>query len=149
MALLIFLNYRGTKFAAAFQDLLTYVKIGLAIIFISAGILWGNTNNLAPLFDKANQVRYSPESLLLSLTAPFWYGGFNIIPQVMGEKAPNTSLKTVGRTLLFSIAISGAFYCLIILACSMSLPREQLAALNLPVAEVFTAAFTISRRSQK
>src|SRR6185295_5765774 len=49
---------------------------------------------------------------------------------------------TVGRTLLFSIALSGAFYCLIILACSMSLPRGQLSALTLPVAEVFTAAYS-------
>ena len=148
MALLIFLNYRGTKFAAAFQDLLTYAKIGLAIIFISAGILWGNTNNLAPLFRQSESGSILTGIFAAFLTAPFWYGGFNIIPQVMGENS-NTSLKTVGRTLLFSIAISGAFYCLIILACSMSLPREQLAALNLPVAEVFTAACTISRRSQK
>ncbi|HEX7772086.1 MAG TPA: APC family permease [Pyrinomonadaceae bacterium] len=141
MALLIFLNYRGTKFAAAFQDLLTYAKIGLAVIFISVGILWGNTNNLAPLFRPSASGSILTGIFAVFLTAPFWYGGFNIIPQVMGEKAPNTSLKTVGRTLLFSIAVSGAFYCLIILACSMSLPREQLAVLNLPVAEVFTAAY--------
>ena len=139
MALLIFLSYRGTRFAAAFQDLLTYAKIGLAIIFISVGIGWGRTDNLRPLFQQSGSILTGIFAVFL--TAPFWYGGFNIIPQVMGEKAPQTSLKTVGRTLLFSIALSGAFYCLIILACSMSLPREQLAALNLPVAQVFTAAY--------
>ena len=141
MALLIFLNYRGTRFAAAFQDLLTYAKIALAIVFISAGILWGKTGNLMPLFQERGSILTGIFAVFL--TAPFWYGGFNIIPQVMGEKAPQTSLKTVGRTLLLSIALSGAFYCLIILACSMSLPREQLAALNLPVAQVFTAAYNL------
>src|SRR6185369_4021705 len=141
MALLIFFSYRGTKFAAAFQDLLTYAKIGLAIIFISVGIGWGSTSNLQPLFQRTGSGSIVNGIFAVFLTAPFWYGGFNIIPQVMGEKAPNTSLKTVGRTLLFSIAVSGAFYCLIILTCSMSLPREQLEALKLPVAEVFTAAY--------
>ena len=139
MALLVFLSYRGTKFAAAFQDLLTYAKIGLAIIFISVGIGWGKIGNLTPVFQQQGSILTGIFAVFL--TAPFWYGGFNIIPQVMGEKAPQTSMKTVGRTLLFSIALSGAFYCLIILACSMSLPREQLSALNLPVAQVFTAAY--------
>ena len=141
MALLIFLSYRGTKFAAAFQDLLTYAKIGLAIIFISVGIGWGSTSNLQPLFQRSGSGSVLTGIFAVFLTAPFWYGGFNIIPQVMGEKAPHTSLKTVGRTLLLSIAVSGAFYCLIILTCSMSLPREQLEALKLPVAEVFTVAY--------
>ncbi len=141
MALLIFLSYRGTKFAAAFQDLLTYAKIGLAIIFISVGIGWGEIDNLTPLFQRSGSGSPLTGIFAVFLTAPFWYGGFNIIPQVMGEKAPQTSLKTVGRTLLFSIALSGAFYCLIILACSMSLSRDKLSALNLPVAEVFTAAY--------
>ena len=141
MVLLIFLNYRGTRFAAAFQDLLTYAKIALALIFISAGIVWGKIENLAPLFQEHGSI--ATGIFAVFLTAPFWYGGFNIIPQVMGEKAPQTSLQTVGRTLLLSIALSGVFYCLIILACSMSLPREQLAALNLPVAQVFTAAYNV------
>ena len=139
MVLLIFLNYRGTRFAAAFQDLLTYGKIVLAVVFIAAGIIWGKIDNLMPLFQESGSVLTGIFAVFL--TAPFWYGGFNIIPQVMGEKSPQTSLKTVGRTLLLSIALSGAFYCLIILACSMSLPREQLAALNLPVAQVFTTAY--------
>jgi basic amino acid/polyamine antiporter, APA family len=141
MALLIFLSYRGTRFATGFQDLLTYAKIGLAIVFISVGIGWGKVENLTPLFRRGESGSLLTGIFAVFLTAPFWYGGFNIIPQVMGEKAPQTSLKTVGRTLLFSIAVSGAFYCLIILASSMSLPRDQLSALNLPVAEVFTAAY--------
>lgn len=141
MALLSFLSYRGTRFAAAFQDLLTYAKIALAIVFISIGVGWGKVENLTPLFQQDRSILTGIFAVFL--TAPFWYGGFNIIPQVMGEKAPQTSLRTVGRTLLLSIALSGAFYCLIILACSMSLPREQLAALNLPVAQVFTAAYNL------
>src|ERR1044072_1495905 len=141
MALLIFLSYRGTKFAAAFQDLLTYAKIGLAIIFISAGIVWGNANNLAPLFQRSGSGSLLTGIFAVFLTAPFWYGGFNIIPQVMGDKAPNTSLNAVRGRLLLWIAVSGPFYCLIILPCWMSLPREQLSTLKLPVAEVFTAAY--------
>lgn len=141
MAVLIWLSYRGTRFAAAFQDLFTYTKSVLAIIFLGAGIYWGKVGNLVPLFQHSESQSIWPGMLGVFFTAPFWYGGFNIIPQVMGEKGANTSLKSVGRVLLFSIVLSSAFYCLVILACSMSLPRERLIALNLPVAEVFTAAY--------
>jgi len=74
-------------------------------------------------------------------TAPVWYAGFNVIPQVMEEKASNTSWKTVGRIFAISIAAAALFYCLLILSASMAVPWRVLLDRELPAAAAFEVAF--------
>lgn len=137
MALITLLNYRGVRPAAKLQDLLTYGKIALATIFILAGIIFGRTSNLQPLLQREHGVIAWRGFLAVLLTTPFWLSGFNSVSQVLGEKAPGTSAKSVGRMLLLAIAAAVLFYVLLILACSMTMPWPQLIKLNFPAAEAF------------
>lgn len=50
IALLGSLNDRGAAFAAAFQESVTYLKIGIAAVCIGVGILYGHGVTLHPLF---------------------------------------------------------------------------------------------------
>ena len=75
------------------------------------------------------------------MTVPQWLGGFNLIPQLMEEKAPSISLRLVGRVIVISIAMGIAFYCLVILAACMVVPWEELLTVEMPVAAAFEAAF--------
>lgn len=141
MAVISWLNYRGISPAARLQDVLTYMKIALALVFIVVGLSWGRAVNLYPLFQES--ATHSSWSGVVSvfLTSPFWLAGFSIIAQVMEEKAPRTSLRMVGRMILFSILVAVLFYCLVILACSMIVPWRTLVALDLPAARGFEVAF--------
>ncbi len=141
MALLSWLNYRGARSAAIFQDVLTYGLIILSVVFISAGIMWGQAANLEPLFQRGGAGPAWRGILAVLVTAPFWYAGFNVIPQVMEERAPTTSLRLAGQMILLAIGIAALFYSLVILACSMTMPWEKLLALELPAAGAFEAAF--------
>jgi amino acid transporter len=141
MVVLSWLNYRGARSAAIFQDLLTYGLIILSAAFISAGIVWGQAANLEPLFQRSEAGPAWRGVLSVLVTAPFWYAGFNVIPQVMEERAPKTSLRLAGRMILLAIGIAALFYSLVILACSMTMPWERLLALELPAAGAFEAAF--------
>ena len=114
MALLTFLNYRGAKAATRFQDVLTYGVLGCSLIFITAGLVWGKASNLEPLFQQTSSAGMGIAGVLA--TSPFWYGGFNVIPQAIEEMAPGTSVKMVGRMILLSLFSAGLFYCLIILS---------------------------------
>lgn len=136
MALLTLLNVRGARSAAVFQDLLTWALVALSAVFIAAALLRGDASNLRPFFREG-----SPWSGALSvfMTAPFWFAGFNTIPQLMEEKAPGVPLRVVGRALLLSIAAAGLFYCLVVLACSMTMPWKGLLDLELPAASAFEA----------
>jgi amino acid transporter len=138
MALLTYLNYRGAKAATRFQDILTYGVLGCSLVFITAGLVWGKAANLEPLFQHSSSVGMGIAGVLV--TAPFWYGGFNVIPQAIEETAPGTSVKMVGRMILLSLFFAGAFYCLVILSASMSMPWRDLLDLELPAAGAFEAA---------
>jgi amino acid transporter len=140
MALIAWLNYRGISPAARAQDVLTYMKIGLALLVIAVGLFWGRAAHLRPFFNEdAGRSAWSGV-LDVFLTSPFWLAGFSVIARVMEEKAPRTSGPMVGRMILLSIVSAMVFYCLLILACSMLLPWRTLVTLDLPAARVFEAA---------
>ena len=138
MAFLTYLNYRGAKAATRFQDVLTYGVLGCSLIFVTAGLVWGKASNLEPLFQQTGSVGMGIASVLV--TAPFWYGGFNVIPQAIEEMAPGTSVKLVGRMMLLALFSAGFFYCIVILSASMSLPWQEMLELELPAAGAFEAA---------
>jgi APA family basic amino acid/polyamine antiporter len=134
MALFTHLNFRGAKSAARTQKILTYTKIAVSVLFIVAGIVGGAAVNLEPLFAERNGWR---GVLAVFLTTPVWFGGFNVIPQAMEERAPGTSLRTVGHLIIVSLGLAAAFYCLIILASSMTTPWQSLLTMDLPAAGAF------------
>jgi len=136
MALLTLLNYRGAKSAAAFQDLLTWGLIAISSVFIAAGLVFGDAANLRPFFRESSGWS---GALSVFMTTPFWFAGFNTIPQLMEEKAPGVPLKVVGQSLLLSIGSAALFYCLVVVACSMTMPWQRLLDLELPAASAFEA----------
>lgn len=140
MAVLTVVNYRGVGPTAHLQDLLTYGLICLSAVFIAAGSLWGNLENLTPLFRRGDARSVASGILSVFVTAPFWYAGFNVIPQLMEEKAPTTSLKLVARLILLSIGLAAVFYVFVILSCSMLMPWEDLLRFNVPAAAAFEVA---------
>ncbi len=141
MILLTYLNYRGIKSAVIFQEFFTYVLIILSLVFIFAGIIWGKTSNLEPLFSKPGFFPAIGSIVAIIITVPVWFGGFNIIPQVMEEKAEGVSLKMVGQVILLAIGGALVFYLLVILSASMSTPWPKLLTQELPAAGAFEAAF--------
>jgi amino acid transporter len=134
MALFTHLNYRGARSAARTQKILTYTKIACSLLFIFAGVAGGSTGNLHPFFAERDTAR---GILAVFLTTPVWFGGFNVIPQAMEERAPGTSVRAVGQVIILSLALAAAFYCLIILASSMTMPWPRLLEMDLPAAGAF------------
>ncbi len=141
IAALAWLNIRGAKAAARFQEIATYSFAALTIVFIGAGLLLGDAGNLQPAFTdhSGNGPLYG--ILVVFMTTPLWYAGFNIIPQAMGERAPDVPLRKVVFAMLLAIAAVTVFYTLLILATSMTMPRPELLRLELPAAGAFEAAF--------
>jgi amino acid transporter len=135
------LNYWGMKSAMKFQEVLICGLVIFSLIFIGTGIIRGHTNNLEPLFSKMGTESAVRSVLMVLITVPLWLGGFNIIPQVMEEKAEGASLKMVGKVILLAIGGAAIFYLLVILSASMSSPWKGLLTLDLPAYGAFLAAF--------
>lgn len=139
LILLAILNYRGARVAAQFQSVATYCLLAIATFFIGAGLIFGDTANLIPAYTSHGGSGSIYGIVLVMMTTPLWYAGFNVIPLAMGERADNTSVSNIALTLLLSIAAVMAFYVLLILSASMSLPRGELLANDLPAADAFQA----------
>ena len=141
MAVITLINYRGGKTAAWFQDLMTAGLIILTAIFVVAGIAGGSVAHLDPMFRGT-----TPGAALVGVgivlgTSVFWYAGFDTIPQAMEEVEEGTKLRLLPRVLGASILFALVFYCLVILAAAMSVPRPELLAAELPAAAAIEAAF--------
>ena len=140
MAAITFINYRGGKTAAWFQDLMTAGLIILTLIFVVAGVVGGSVANLEPMFSGT-----TPGAALVGVgivlgTAAFWFAGFDTIPQAMEEVEEGAKLRLLPSVMGASILFALVFYCLVILATAMSMPRAELLASELPAAAAIEAA---------
>ena len=123
------------------QDILTYTKIGIAVLLVVFGFLSGHVENLQPLFqhDPAGRVWTGVAAVLL--TTPFWLSGFSLVAQVMEEKTPDTPSNHVAGMIVLAIVTSSVFYILLTLASASITPWHQLIAADLPAARAFELAF--------
>jgi len=135
------LNYRGIHGAAKFQDWLTYGKIAISVLFFGAGIFGGSTANLEPMFVLAKDGTIWGGFIAVLATTPWFFGGFNEIPQVMEERAEGTSSRTLGLIIVLCILAAAAYYAVAALAAGMVGPWQQMVSQELPVAAAFRMAF--------
>ena len=139
--MITWLNYQGARFAVVFQDILVYGLLLVSSVFIFIGIDGGDVANLEPLFVDGGSKWAFGGVLAVLATTPFWYAGFDTIPQAMGEKSETAATHLVGRVIVLAIVMAMIFYCCVIVATSMVVPREILLGLDLPTAGAFEAAF--------
>ncbi len=136
-----FLNYRGIEGAAKFQDWLTYGKIAISLLFIGAGIFGGSVKNLEPMFQAPPGGTVLGGMLAVLATTPWFFGGFNEIPQVLEERKENTSVRAIGLIVVLSILAAALYYAIVALASGMVGPWQQIAQQELPAAAAFRVAF--------
>ena len=107
---LTFVNYRGAGMAATFQDLLVLGLLIVSAVFMAVGFMRGDTENLRPLFVEGTSTSWWGGVLAVFATAPFWYSGFDTIPQAMGEKSEGAPLHLVSRVVVLAIVVAAIFY---------------------------------------
>lgn len=134
------LNVRGVKASGRAQNVLVVVLLVLATAFILTGIVRGSTANLVPYFQRSVSGSIWPGVLALFMTASFWFGGFNVIPTMMGEKSAATSYRKVGTMITLAIVIGIIFKTMVIFSASMTMPWQKLTTMNIPAAAAFEVA---------
>ena len=134
-------NFRGVKTATQLQDWATYALLCASGIFIVAGLVSGDLHNLRPWFAHSDWGLGAGGVLGILAVTPYFFGGFNTIPQALGELQNSKDREKVAGLLVGCLMASLVFYCLVLIAVSMALPRDRLLSFDLPVAGAFAAAF--------
>lgn len=134
------INYTGVKNSARFQVGLTVIFIGLTFIFVIAGMIMGDINNLDPLFSTNNSGSIIAGIAMVLVTVPFWFVGFDTIPQAAEEASDAITPKMIGILIPISIIAAVSFYILLIMSTSIAAPWHEIINAKLPTAKAFEIA---------
>lgn len=135
---LAWLNARGARISAAFQDLATLLLVLVSLSFIASGFISGHAENLRPLLSAPGAGALTGIGSVL-VTTPFWYSGFSIVTQALGERAEGVSPRSVAWAMVLSVIAAMAFYILLIASAALSLPRQDLLQLPMAAPAAFAA----------
>jgi basic amino acid/polyamine antiporter, APA family len=134
------INYTGAKNSSRFQVGLTVLFIGLTFVFVIAGMIMGDWDNLSPLFSTNNSSSITAGVAMVLVTVPFWFVGFDTIPQAAEEAKSSISAKTIGLLIPLSIVAAVSFYILLIISTSIAAPWNEIISGKLPTAKAFEIA---------
>jgi len=136
------INYFGVGIASRVQVVLTALFLLCAVLFVTSGIAGGELGNLSPSFgDSALGAGGLGGMLAVFVTVPFWFVGFDTIPQAAEERREDSSLRRLGLYVVLAIIGSTVFYIAIILGAGMAGPWRDIVGADLPTAEAFSSAF--------
>jgi amino acid transporter len=131
------LNCIGVKAAATFQSVVTYGFLIVASVVIALGGWLGSPRNLQPLWNTGSGQPWWHGAAWILATCAGYLNGFQAVPQAIEERAPDISLRAVGRIMILAVVAATLFYCMVVVATSMARPWPDLAGKELAT----TAAF--------
>lgn len=121
--LIMWINIRGVKAAANLQTILTVIIGVCGILLIVASVFTGDSSNLqGHLFN--NDIGVVQSVFQVALVTPFFFIGFDVIPQAAEEI--NVDLKKIGKILILSIVLAVCFYGLVVLAVGYELNHSEI-----------------------
>ena len=125
-AFITFINVLGAKTAATLQTVLTVIIGGVGILLIIGSLFKGDAANLEGQLFAGSSAGSAMESVLkVALVTPFFFIGFDVIPQAAEEI--NVPLKKLGKIIILSIVLAVAFYALIIFGVGFVLNAKEIA----------------------
>ena len=140
-ALIAWINYLGVHFAMRAQIFLTGMLVASTLLFVTAGIIGGQTRNLNPLLVSPSLATNLEGILSVFVMAPFWFVGFDTIAQASEERVQGQRVQLLGYYIVLSIVGSSVFYILVMIAVGMASPWQTTVQQKLPTAAAFESAF--------
>jgi basic amino acid/polyamine antiporter, APA family len=133
---LAWLNYRGIRASATFQNWTTTAVLGVFLFLLAISGHSGHPENFRPLFSHAPLV-----SILLVLQiVPYFITGFESVPKVAEESHPGFPSRDFFKAIALALLIGAAFYVLAAGAVAYISPWQGLAGKRFATAIAFGQA---------
>ena len=110
--LLTWLNYRGIRLSAIFQNWTTFGTLGLFVVFVAVGISKGSPRNFPPLFTHSGFVSV----LLVIQIVPYFMTGFESVVKGAEESRPEFRSGGFFKAIWMAILVGILFYTIVIAA---------------------------------
>jgi len=136
-ALLSFLNYRGIRLSATFQNWTAFGTLALVVVFVGFGAARGSVHNFSPLFS-GNGTLIS--IFLVLQIVPYFMTGFESVAKAAEEAGPDLRSREFFKAILMAIAVGILFYTIVIAAVAYSAPWKSLTSVPFMTAVAFQQA---------
>ena len=134
------INFNGAASVAKLQGFLTKALLTGMCLAMVISIIKGSPSNALPLFSQVtgpgglttDVSGFFTGILAVIVITPFFYVGFDTIPQQAEEASENLDWKKFGRIIGISLMAAGAFYCICIYAFGTIIPWEEFIKSEVP-----------------
>ena len=126
---MVLLNFRGASAAAKLQAFLTKALLAGMLLAMAISFVKGGPSNILPSFTQvegpstvtsANNMFAGIISVLVM--TPFFYAGFDTIPQQAEEAAEGLDWNKFGRVISMALLAAGGFYMICIYSFGTIIP---------------------------
>jgi APA family basic amino acid/polyamine antiporter len=132
-AYIIYINYRGVEQAAWLQSGMTKILLAGMIVILAVSIFKGTPSNMLPVFKSTGaSSTFFLGFLQVLVMTPFFYSGFETIPQQAEEAEEGINYKKFGAIIGLALLTSGLFYIIVIVAYGSLLPWGEFIKIPFP-----------------
>lgn len=138
-AYVIILNFKGALSAAKLQGFLTKALLTGMLVAMVISFIKGSPYNILPAFSRVTGPSTSTEGgnmfagiLSVLVMTPFFYAGFDTIPQQAEEAAEGLNWNKFGKIISLAVLASGAFYMICIYSFGTILPWTEFIKASVP-----------------
>lgn len=132
------LNWFGTQMSFSVQLFFFIALIIIGVFIVVAGFSQGSYENTQPLFGENSPLDGILNGVAFVIPALGFLSGFSVVA-ALAEEA-NVSRRKLGKLIVASVLIAGAFYTLIFYATGWVLPWQETARLTNGTIEAFQVA---------
>ena len=136
-----FVNHRGIRFSAAFQNICTFGLLAVYGLFTVLGLFKGNASNLSPLFAHPGPGGVFLSIVLILQIVPYYMTGFESVAKSSEEARVDFGGSGFRKAILAAIAAGAIFYGTVLLVAPFVYPWPELARVSFGTAVAFERAF--------
>lgn len=138
-AYVIIQNFRGASAAASLQAFLTKALLFGMILAMGISLVKGGPANIQPVFASVEGAASSTSAstmfagiISVLVMTPFFYAGFDTIPQQAEEAAEGLDWNKFGRVISLALLASGGFYMVCIYSFGSIIPWTDFVKSSVP-----------------
>jgi basic amino acid/polyamine antiporter, APA family len=136
-AVICALNLAGVAVSVLFHRVVTYGFIGVMAALILAGLVFGETRNLAPMFTPTDDQSWLLGSAWLFSTCAMLLYGFQAALYLIEERASGITVSAVTRSMVLGITGAAVFYGGIVISAGRVAPWRTISSAELPAVTAF------------
>jgi len=133
---LTWLNYRGIRLSATFQNWTAFGTLALFVVFVAFGVSRGSAANFPPLFTHTPFVSI----VLVAQIVPYFMTGYESVTKAAEEANPEFGGRNFFKAIWMAIVVGIVFYTVIIAAVGYVAPWRQLTGEKFMTAVAFERA---------